>query len=57
MVKHDIVGDTTLDKDDSDKEDTLLTYMAARGKSDTHPGDTRRVLANRVMHLLTKRSI
>jgi hypothetical protein len=35
-----------VDNDDSRKEDNLLTYMAARAKSDTHPGDIRRVLGS-----------
>jgi hypothetical protein len=43
---HDSVGEIALDKDDYHKGDTLLPYMAAHGKSDAHPGDTRRVLAN-----------
>jgi hypothetical protein len=34
-----------MDKDERHKEDSLLTYMAAHEKSDTHPGDVRRVLA------------
>jgi hypothetical protein len=43
---HDIVGNTDLDYADSQKEDTLLTYMASRAKPDTHPGDIRRVLGS-----------
>jgi hypothetical protein len=33
-----------LDYAESQKEDNLLTYMAARAKPDTHPGDIRLVL-------------
>jgi hypothetical protein len=40
------VGDTDLDYADSQKEDTLLTYISARAKPDTHPGDIRRVLGS-----------
>jgi hypothetical protein len=43
---HDRIEDTAVDKDERHKEDSLLTYMAARGKSDTHLGDIRRVLAH-----------
>jgi hypothetical protein len=43
---HDSVGDIVLDNNDSHKEDTLVTYMAARAKHDTHPGNFRRVLGS-----------
>jgi hypothetical protein len=36
---HYIVGDKAFDQYESHKEDTLLAYMAARGTSDTHPGN------------------
>jgi hypothetical protein len=43
---HDSLGDTALDNNDSHKEDTLLTYMAARANPNTYPGDIRRVLGS-----------
>jgi hypothetical protein len=35
-----------LARDIGHKKDTLLTYMVARGNSDTHPGDIWCVLAS-----------
>jgi hypothetical protein len=43
---HDSIEDIALDKDNRHKEEYLLPYLAARGNSDTYPGDIRRVLAH-----------
>ncbi len=41
-----VTNDSTVAEDDRHKDDTLLAYMSARGKSDILPGDILRVLAS-----------